>query len=218
MAANNGARNTHGMSRDRLYWRWMGIHAKCYRVDNASYTRYGAKGITVDWDWHRDNNLGLQNFVTWLESKLKELGNPDKYAVVLDDQSKSFGPTNCLVRTHQFAIQRRAFNAFSPDRVIEMRRYKRTHPETTLEQMAEKFGGSASSVSRVLTGVDYANVDAIEPPINVEQLRKEIKAKQRLRREVEKLIRLAEKYKDSPNPNVSPFSLGTSIKLASFGE
>lgn len=186
MAANDGARNTHGMSRDRLYWRWMGIHAKCYREDNQSYKRYGARGITVEWEWHRDNNLGLQNFLNWLTKQLQDLDNPEKYVVVLDDQSKNFGPNNCLIRTHQFAIQRRDMNAFSPDRVLEMRRYKRANPEATLEEMMALFGGSSSAVSRVLTGVDYANLNEIEPPINVDQIRKGIKATHGKRRKAKK--------------------------------
>lgn len=197
MAANHGARNTHGMSRDRLYWRWMGIHAKCYREENPSYQRYGARGINVEWLWHRDNNLGLQNFLIWLTEKLQEQGNPEKYAVVLDDQTKNFGPGNCLVRSHQFAIQRREHNAFSPAKVIEMRQYKRAHPEATLMQMAELFGGSASGVSRVLSGVDYANLNEIAPPIDVDQIRKGIKATHGKRRKAKKP---AQEKKPDPNP------------------
>jgi hypothetical protein len=154
----------------------MGIHAKCYRVDNQSYKRYGARGIKVDPEWHRDNSQGLQNFIDWLTTQLADHGNPEKYAVVLDDQAKHFGPSNCLVRSQQFAIQRRDMNAHSVTQVTEMRQYKRTHPEATLEDIVGLFGGTISSVSQALTGVTYSNLNDIEPPLNVDQIRKGIKA------------------------------------------
>jgi hypothetical protein len=156
---------THGMSKDKRYWRWMIIHNRCYKEKNPAYSSYGAKGIRVDWEWNRDNPEGLINFLEWLETKLKEANSPQKYIVALIDKTKNYGPNNCWISNQQKAIQSREMNCFTSEQVVVMRRHARANPNHTLEEMVAIFGGSTSSLSRALTGVTYSNVDAIEPPI-----------------------------------------------------
>jgi hypothetical protein len=158
-------KSTHGLSKDKRYWRWMIIHNRCYNKKNQAYSSYGAKGIAVDWEWHKDNPEGLYNFLEWIETKLKEAGNPQKYVVILDDVSKNYGPGNCSLSNQQAAIQRRAMNCYTAEQVVEMRRYRLQRPHESLESMVEKFGGTFSSLSRALCGITYSNVDAIEPPL-----------------------------------------------------
>ncbi|BDD79772.1 hypothetical protein [Burkholderia phage FLC9] len=200
--------NTHGLSKDKRYWRWMIIHNRCYKEKNPAYSSYGAKGIRVDWEWHRDNPEGLYNFLEWLETKLKEAENPQKYVVALQDQTKNYGPNNCILTTQQVAIQRRAMNRYTSDQVVEMRRYAKANPHATLEDIAAIYGGTTSSLSQALTGTTYSNVDALEPPIPFKQRN-------------HRLGKTTKKTK--PAPNASVFALGRSLrpyarKLGSLGE
>lgn len=141
------------------------MHNRCYNKKNQAYSSYGAKGIAVDWVWHRDNPDGMVNFLEWLDISLKEAEHPAKWIVMLRDQTKNYGPTNCAISTQQTAVQRRKINSYSVEQVIAMRRYKKAHPETKQKQLAEMFGGTESSISQALTGVTYSNVDLVEPPI-----------------------------------------------------
>lgn len=193
------AREYHGMSKDKRYWRWITIHNRCYNKQNVAYSSYGAKGVGVDQVWHKDNPEGMYNFLEWLDNKLKEQNNPQKYTVTLDDRTKNYGPTNCSVSTQQAAVQRRAMNCYYAEQVVAMRRYKRADPDATLEDMVAVFGGTVSSLSRALMGVTYSNVDAIEPPIHDS-----------------KKTRPKKTIKPKPLPNSSIFALAA--ECSSFGD
>jgi len=58
----------HNLSHHSLYHRWIGIHYRCYNPKCKAYSRYGARGINVCLEWHRDNLDGLKNFVEWFEA------------------------------------------------------------------------------------------------------------------------------------------------------
>lgn len=234
MAANDGASSmkglTHGLSKDKRYWRWMTIHQRCYREKNVSYPSYGAKGIKVDWVWHRDNPDGLYNFLEWIETKLKEADNPQKYIVTLNDMTKNYGPNNCSITTQQFAIQRRDMNSHSVDDVVAMRRLKRSNPEATLEDLVSLFGGKIWTISRALRGLSFSNADAIEPPLNPEEIRQEIYNKQndervaqrraQGKRPLARQLKKLNKNKEQPAllPNASIFAFASSLILTSSGD
>ena len=175
----------------------MIIHNRCYNKKNQAYSSYGAKGVVVEWEWHKDNPNGLYNFLEWIETKLKEVGNPQKYIIALEDQTKNYGPSNCIITTQQHAIQRRAMNCYTSDQVVEMRKYARANPEATLEAIVAIYGGTISSLSQALTGTTYSNVDAIEPPIPFKQ------RNHRLGKTINE-TKLA--------PNASIFALGRSLR------
>jgi len=45
------AATTHGMSRTRTYTSWCSMRSRCSKPNNASYPRYGGRGITVCDRW-----------------------------------------------------------------------------------------------------------------------------------------------------------------------
>jgi hypothetical protein len=189
---------THGLSKDKRYWRWQIIHNRCYNKKNQAYSSYGAKGVVVEWEWHKDNPSGLFNFLEWIETKLKEAGNPSKYIVALQDKAKSYGPETCIISTQQAAIQRRkSINCYSAEQVIVMRKYARANPDATLEAIVAIYGGTISSLSQALTGTTYSNVDVIEPPIPFKQRN-------------HRLGKTSKKTRQAPNASV--FALGRSLR------
>jgi hypothetical protein len=42
------------------------MHRRCYHPDHVGYPYYGAKGVTVCPEWHRDNPQGWQNFIDFM--------------------------------------------------------------------------------------------------------------------------------------------------------
>ncbi len=60
-AKRNRANAKHGHASNgkptRTYFSWAGMHARCYRPDNKSFVRYGAKGIRVCKRWHSFENF-----------------------------------------------------------------------------------------------------------------------------------------------------------------
>jgi hypothetical protein len=188
MTADTRVTLYHGLSKDKRYWRWRIIHNRCYNKKNQAYSSYGAKGTVVDWAWHKDNPDGLVNFLEWIDVKLAEAGKPLKYVLALVDKTKNYGPTNCMISNQQRAIQSRPMNSYTAEQVVEMRRYARANPDTTLEGLVAVFGGTGSSMSRALTGTTYSNVNAIEPPIPFKKSSKPV-----------------------PHPNASIFALAASL-------
>lgn len=50
--SENAKRNrTHGLSKTRLYRRWIDMRRRCYSEADASYVNYGGRGIRVSDEW-----------------------------------------------------------------------------------------------------------------------------------------------------------------------
>lgn len=90
------------MSRDKftkqLYNRWHHIMERCYCKYRKDYKYYGAKGISVDAEWHWFGSfyqwfVEILNFKTMAGFKFEDL--------VVDriDPTKNYGPGNCRLIT-----------------------------------------------------------------------------------------------------------------------
>jgi hypothetical protein len=83
----------HGHARDGNtspeYRCWQGMHDRCYNVNNPSFARYGGRGITVCWRWHRNNPDGFVNFVA--DMGLRPLG----MSIDRIDNDGNYDPGNC---------------------------------------------------------------------------------------------------------------------------
>lgn len=47
-------RKTHGFSRTRLFYIWIGMRNRCYNPKSNNYDKYGGRGITICDEWRND--------------------------------------------------------------------------------------------------------------------------------------------------------------------
>ncbi len=80
-------RTTHGMSKTRLYYLYRGMITRCYSVNQRTYQRYGAKGVTVCEEWRNSKEA----FFEWALSH----GYSDELTLDRIDNSKGYCPENC---------------------------------------------------------------------------------------------------------------------------
>lgn len=78
---------THGMSRERLYNIWKGMHARCYNKRSVGYKTYGGRGISICDEWRED----LFAFVEWA----KKHGYADDLTIDRIDPNGNYEPSNC---------------------------------------------------------------------------------------------------------------------------
>lgn len=74
----------HGMSKTKIYGRWMNVLYRCYNVKGNRYKYYGGRGIKVCKRWH-----DFRNFY-------KDMGQPPE-GLSLDriDNNKGYSKENC---------------------------------------------------------------------------------------------------------------------------
>jgi hypothetical protein len=84
------ARNTHGMSRTKIYQCWQDMWARCRNPNDTSYENYGGRGIKVCERWET-----FENF-------LADMGSTYTNGLELDrvDNDVDYKPENCRWVTH----------------------------------------------------------------------------------------------------------------------
>lgn len=80
----------HGLSKTRLYTIWLGMIHRCCRPEDKSYSRYGARGITVCAAWKND-------FLAFQSWALKN-GYKDTLSIERMDNDGNYEPANCCWR------------------------------------------------------------------------------------------------------------------------
>lgn len=76
----------HGYFGTRIYNTWAHMKQRCYNPKNASYDRYGARGIKVCEEW--------QNFISFCEWAMSN-GYNDKLTLDRINSDKDYCPENC---------------------------------------------------------------------------------------------------------------------------
>ena len=96
------SRRTHGMSKTRIYKTWSGMKKRCCNKNDKSYSRYGAKGISVCDEWMHD----FMSFYNWSI----ENGYADGLSIDRIDNSKGYSPENCRWITLQEQARNKTTN------------------------------------------------------------------------------------------------------------
>lgn len=142
-----GRRNTHHLSKKRLYRIWIGMRDRCNNVNNHAYERYGGKGVIVCKEWNDDFML----FKDWALQN----GYNDNLSIDRIDVNGNYEPFNCRWATAQEQADNKTSN-------ILITIGSKTQD---LQQWCNKYGIKRSTVNtRVLQcGWDYEK--AITTPV-----------------------------------------------------
>lgn len=162
----------HGVSKHKYYKRWNDMIQRCFNPQDVRYFRYGGAGIEVDFEWDRRNPKGAFNYVVWVEEQVSKLPPEQRetpFLIVRHDQAKNYSSTNCRIMTAIEASQKRRDLTLDFDTVVFLRRFRRQYEEITLREMCELFNIKHKyTLSRCLQGLAWANVNKVEPPIQLE--------------------------------------------------
>ena len=78
---------THNLSHSKIYNVYYGMKKRCYSLNNASYKRYGGRGIKICDEWLND----FMNFYNWsMENEYEKELQIDRI-----NNNGNYEPTNC---------------------------------------------------------------------------------------------------------------------------
>lgn len=98
----------HGLYKDRAYWVWTKVKARCYNPNAREYPNYGGRGIKMCDDW-----LNADNFIKWAYEHGYDKDAP-KGVCTLDrvDVDGDYEPSNCRFITNLKQQNNRRNNIF----------------------------------------------------------------------------------------------------------
>lgn len=125
-------RQTHAMSKTRVYRIWLGMVDRCTRSSQAKYADYGGRGIRVCERWRR------------FEAFYEDMGEPpsDQYSIERRDVNGHYEKSNCYWATQREQCNNTRTNV----------RLDHNGVTQTLTQWAEQLGLNAKTLwTRIFT-------------------------------------------------------------------
>lgn len=94
-SGKNNPNYTHGKTlKDmKIYWVWDAINQRCNNPKNKAYSRYGARGITMDKAWKNS----IQTFINDMGPKPNNL---ERFTIERRDNNKGYNKNNCYWATY----------------------------------------------------------------------------------------------------------------------
>lgn len=144
-----GLRDSHHLSKTRLYRIWIGMKDRCKNINNHAYKRYGGKGVKICEEWDKDFML----FWEWsLQNGYKETLSIDRI-----DVNGNYEPSNCRWVTAQEQADNKTSNI-----VITINGKTRN-----LQQWCDEYGIKRSTVNTRVKQCGWDYVKAITTPIKI---------------------------------------------------
>lgn len=84
---HRGNRRTHGMADSRIYNIWSRMKARCLNENDAHYSDYGGRGISVNKEW-------INSFTKFYEWSIDN-GYTDELTIDRIDVNGNYEPSNC---------------------------------------------------------------------------------------------------------------------------
>lgn len=97
-------KTTHGMDNTRLHGIWRSMLSRCYTKTSGSYKNYGARGITVCYEWLHD----FRSFYNWA----MENGYKENLYLERTDNNGNYEPSNCTWKTYKEQQRNKRNNHF----------------------------------------------------------------------------------------------------------
>lgn len=83
-------------SNSKLYRRWQSMNARCFYSCFKGFENYGGRGISVCYEWSKDNPDGFRNFEKWMDENGYDETLP-RGVQTIDriDVDGNYDPSNC---------------------------------------------------------------------------------------------------------------------------
>ena len=149
----NGLLLKHGQSKTRLYRIWTEMVYRCNNPNNASYSRYGGRGIRVCDDW-----LNFLSFWQW------SLANGYSYDLSIDriDNDGNYCPENCRWADNETQMnnQRRTHYLTHNGKTQSMAQWSRESgiPYSILDGRINKLGWTAAEALTAKKGTKLCSI------------------------------------------------------------
>jgi len=117
--------------------------SRCYKAEDNSYHRYGARGIAVDPSWHI-----YENFI----HDMGKRPSPE-YSIDREDNSKGYSKSNCRWATNEEQMQNARSTKLSPEKV----EYIRTS-EKSCRELARELGAHFTTIAKARRVESWRNI------------------------------------------------------------
>lgn len=140
---------THGLSSHPLFHVWKNMRHRCLNPNNASYSRYGGRSISIYSEWKDDP----QAFYDWAI----QAGWQDGLQIDRIDNDGNYEPSNCRFVSQQENSQNTSRTKMTPEKV-RLLRAMRECGGVTLDELTAMFGISKPTAYGICRGDSWSNV------------------------------------------------------------